>query len=70
MAGINEYWSDNSDRPYITPRHVAENIIKICRRIKEKSPVTEIFIQTILPVNNQQVDKNGSKLTTNITTQN
>ena len=54
MAGINEYWSDNSDRPYITPRHVAENIIKICRRIKEKSPVTEIFIQTILPVNNQQ----------------
>jgi lysophospholipase L1-like esterase len=54
MAGINEFWSDNSDRPYITPKHVAKNIITICKRIKEKSPETEIFIQTILPVNNQQ----------------
>ena len=54
MIGVNEFWSDNHDRPYITPKHVAENILKICRKIKEKSPETEIIIQTILPVNNQQ----------------
>ena len=54
MIGVNEFWSDNHDRPYITPKHVAENILKICRKIKEKSPETEIIIQTILPVNNPQ----------------
>ena len=54
MIGVNEFWSDNHDRPYITPKHVAENILKICRKIKEKSPKTEIIIQTILPVNNPQ----------------
>ena len=54
MIGINEFWSDNSDRHHITPKHVADNIIKICRRIKERSPLTEVFIQTILPVNNEQ----------------
>ena len=54
MIGINEFWSDNSDRHHITPKHVADKIIKICRRIKERSPLTEVFIQTILPVNNEQ----------------
>jgi lysophospholipase L1-like esterase len=54
MIGVNEFWSDNHDRPYITPKRVAEKTLNICRKIKEKSPKTEVIIQTILPVNNQQ----------------
>ena len=30
------------------------NIINICKKIKESSSSTKIFIQTILPVNNEQ----------------
>ncbi|MFL2983655.1 MAG: SGNH/GDSL hydrolase family protein [Candidatus Neomarinimicrobiota bacterium] len=38
----------------MTPKYVAGNIINICKRIKENSSSTKIFIQTILPVNNEQ----------------
>ena len=54
MIGVNEFWNDNSDKPHLTPQYVAENIMNICKNIKKSSSSTEIFIQTILPVNNKQ----------------
>lgn len=54
MIGVNEFWNDNSSKPYLTPEYIAGNIINICKKIKESSSSTKIFIQTILPVNNEQ----------------
>ena len=54
MIGINEFFSDNSARPEITPEYVANNILKIARLIKKESPNTKLFLSTILPINNQQ----------------
>lgn len=68
MIGVNEFWNDNSGKPHLTPEYVAGNIINICKKIKESSSSTKIFIQTILPVNNEQyldvkkVDYNFLKL--------
>ena len=54
MIGVNEFWNDNSTKPHLNPEYVAGNIINICKKIKESSSSTKIFIQTILPVNNEQ----------------
>ncbi len=54
MIGINEFFADNSEKPEINPKYVAENILKIADIINEYSPKTEIFIHTILPINNDQ----------------
>ena len=57
MIGINEFFADNSDKPEITPKYVAENIFTISDIIKSNSPNTKIFIHTILPINNRQYMK-------------
>ena len=57
MIGINEFFADNSDKPEITPKYVAENIFIISDIIKSNSPNTKIFIHTILPINNRQYMK-------------
>jgi len=57
MIGINEFFADNSEKPEINPRNVAENIIKIADIITKYSPKTQVFIHTILPINNDQYIK-------------
>ena len=54
MIGLNDYFDDNTSRPDRTPEYVANNILKSAKTIKEGTPATKIFIQTILPINNQQ----------------
>ena len=54
MIGINEFFADNSERPGINPKYVADNIFKIADIINDYSPKTKIFIHTILPINNDQ----------------
>ena len=57
MIGINEFFTDNSKKPDINPRYVAESILKIANIIKKGSPRTKIFISTILPINKEQYVK-------------
>ena len=54
MIGINEFFADNSEKPEINPKNVAKNILKIADIITKHSPKTEVFIHTILPINNDQ----------------
>ena len=54
LIGLNDFFDDNSDRPERTPQYVAKNIFLISKKIQEKSPKTKVFIQTIIPINNQQ----------------
>ena len=53
LIGVNEFFKDNSNNTEITPAYVADNILKIAEKIKNGSPSTLVFIQTILPINNQ-----------------
>ena len=53
LIGINDFFKDNSNNLDINPIYVANNIIKIADIIKKDSPSTTVFIQTILPINNE-----------------
>ena len=53
LIGVNEFFKDNSNNLDINPIYVANNIIKIADIIKKDSPSTTVFIQTILPINNE-----------------
>ena len=53
LIGVNEFFKDNTNNLEINPTYVANNIIKIADKIKNGSPSTLVFIQTILPINNQ-----------------
>ena len=61
LIGINDIFdTDILNREKITPLYVANNIIKIANQIIDQSPSTEIFIQTILPVNHEiYIEENG-----------
>ena len=54
MIGLNDYFDDNTSRPDRTPEYISNNILDAAKKIKEGTPETKIFIQTILPINNQQ----------------
>ena len=54
LIGLNDFFDDNTTRPGRTPEYVAKNILTAAKTIKQGSPETKIFIQTILPINNQQ----------------
>ena len=53
LIGVNDLFKDNSNNPEINASYVAKNIIKIADIIKNGSPSTVVFIQTIIPINNQ-----------------
>ena len=61
LIGINDIFdTDIPNREKITPIYVANNIIKIANQIIDHSPSTEIFIQTILPINHEiYIEENG-----------
>jgi len=54
LVGINDFFDDNISRPERTPEYVANNILLAAKTIKDRSPKTKVYIQTILPINNQQ----------------
>ena len=54
LVGINDFFDDNSSRPERNSEYVASNILLAAKTIKSGSPETKIYIQTILPINNQQ----------------
>ncbi len=54
LIGLNDFFDDNTTRPGRTPEYVAKNILTAAKTIKQGSPDTRIFIQTIMPINNQQ----------------
>jgi len=54
LIGVNDFFDDNSNRPNRTPNYVSNNIIRIAKTIKQRSPKTKVYIQTIMPINNQQ----------------
>ena len=54
LIGVNDLFEDNRSRPERTPEYVANNIFLIFDLINKKSPNTQIFIQTIIPINNNQ----------------
>lgn len=54
LIGVNDLFEDNRSKPERTPEYIAKNILLICKEIKNGSKYTEIFIQTILPINNKQ----------------
>ena len=61
LIGINDIFdTDILNREKITPLYVANNIIKIANQINVHSPSTEIFMQTILPINHEiYIEENG-----------
>ena len=54
LIGVNDLFEDNLSKPERTPEYIAKNILLICKEIKNGSKYTQIFIQTILPINNKQ----------------
>lgn len=56
LIGVNDFFN-NSNNPEINPTYVGKNILEIASKIKIGSPNTIIYIQTILPINNQQYMK-------------
>tara|TARA_X000000950_G_C13792116_1_gene609790 strand:- start:364 stop:1059 length:696 start_codon:yes stop_codon:yes gene_type:complete len=52
LIGINDIFStDSPNRKNITPLSVSNNIITIAKMIYKKSPNTQVYIQTTLPIN-------------------
>tara|TARA_S200000501_G_scaffold354750_1_gene375758 strand:- start:524 stop:1195 length:672 start_codon:yes stop_codon:yes gene_type:complete len=54
LIGLNDLFEDNRNKPERNPEYIANNILLICKTIKNESKNTRIFIQTILPINNEQ----------------
>ena len=53
LIGINDIFnSDSPNRENITPITISNNIINIAYSIYKKSPETQVYIQTTLPINN------------------
>ena len=58
LIGINDIFnSDSPNRKNITPLSVSNNIIAIAETIYKRSPNTQVYIQTTLPINNKLYKK-------------
>jgi len=58
LIGINDIFnSDSPNRKKITPLSVSNNIIAIAEIIYKRSPSTQVYIQTTLPINNRLYKK-------------
>jgi lysophospholipase L1-like esterase len=53
LIGINDLFRDNTLRPEVTPSYIAKNILDAAKTIKNGTPETKIYLQTILPINNR-----------------
>ena len=51
LIGINDIFDSNiENRERITPKYVANNILRIAENIQKNSKYTKVYIQTVLPV--------------------
>ena len=58
LIGINDIFStDSPNRKNVTPLSVSNNIIAIAEIIYKRSPNTQVYIQTTLPINNKLYKK-------------
>ena len=58
LIGINDIFStDSPNRKNVTPLSVSNNIIAIAEIIYKRSPNTQVYIQTTLPINNRLYKK-------------
>ena len=58
LIGINDIFnSDSPNRKKISPLSVSNNIIAIAEIIYKRSPSTQVYIQTTLPINNRLYKK-------------
>jgi len=57
LIGFNNFFTDYNSDSGITPDYIYENIIRIKKKIEELSPDTEVYIQTILPMDNKKYMK-------------
>jgi len=51
LIGINDLWNTSLNIP--STEYIGDNIVKIAKTIKKKSPQTLIYIQTILPIHKE-----------------
>jgi lysophospholipase L1-like esterase len=56
MIGINDLTSGK------TPEQVEANVHEILRRVRQDSPQTQVFVQSVLPVNEHQFFRGGNSL--------
>ena len=54
LIGFNNFFTDYKSNSEINPNYVYKNIILIAKNIKKLSPNTDIYIQTIMPMNNKK----------------
>lgn len=52
LIGINDLYNLNNKKEIPSAEYVGNNILKIAKTIKEGSPETRIYIQTVLPTSN------------------
>ncbi|MEL7120645.1 MAG: GDSL-type esterase/lipase family protein [Bacteroidota bacterium] len=58
LIGINDLFNFHYQKQVPSPEYVANNIIKIIKIIQEQSPVTKIYLQTILPTSEDYMIEN------------
>ena len=55
LIGINDIYAMNLPEGKQTEKHIINNIIKILERIRNKSPQTKLYLQTILPTHREDI---------------
>ena len=58
LIGINDLFNLQYQKQIPSPEYVGNNILKIARIIKQKSPPTQIYIQTLLPTDKDFMREN------------
>ena len=54
LIGFNNFFTDFNRDPVITPEYIYNNIINIGKKIIKESPITKVYLQTILPMDNKK----------------
>lgn len=67
LIGINDLFNLYYKKQIPSPEYVGNNIIKIARTIKQNSPSTQIYVQTLLPTNKDFMKSNIDLVNTIIT---
>ena len=58
LIGINDLYNIKDKRGIPSASYVADNIVKIAQKIHEGSPLTKVFVQTVLPTRDPAVKEN------------
>ena len=55
LIGINDIYAINLPESKQTEKHITNNIIKILETLRNKSPQTKLYLQTILPTHREDI---------------